>query len=133
MTAWLLTNQIPNSEAIVKHPHVFSQKLFVKNWNNQKLCVNNNKFILTYYNTVAARICCVIFNIHLNWIRMDEHDFEGTLVLEKLAEINKVDDFFDAVDADDFQKAKSLMKRAGVDAQTMALVLKKMGVADGQH
>lgn len=64
---------------------------------------------------------------------MDESDFEGTLVLEKLAEINKVDDFFAAIDSDDFSKAQLLMKRANVDAKTIATVLKKMGDADGEH
>ncbi len=60
---------------------------------------------------------------------MDESEFEGTLVLEKLAEIGKVDAFFAAVDSDDFAKAQSLMKRANLDAETIAMVLKKM--ADG--
>lgn len=64
---------------------------------------------------------------------MNEDDFEGTLVLEKLAEIGKVDDFFEAIDSDDFDKASSLMKRAKVDAETIAIVLKKMGDADGEH
>ena len=64
---------------------------------------------------------------------MDEQDFEGTLVLEKLARIGKVDDFFEAVDSDDFQKAAALMRRANVDAETIAIVLKKMRAADGQH
>lgn len=64
---------------------------------------------------------------------MDENDFEGTLVLEKLAEIGKVDAFFQAVDSDDFDKAKTLMKKAGVDLQTIAIVLKKMLQADGDH
>jgi len=57
---------------------------------------------------------------------MDENDFEGTLVLEKLAEIGKLDDFFEAVDSDDFEKAKVLMKRANVDHETISIVLKKM-------
>jgi hypothetical protein len=61
---------------------------------------------------------------------MDERDFEGTLVLEKLAEINKVDDFFEAIDSDDFDKAKSLMKRAKIDSETIAIVLKKMSESD---
>ena len=61
---------------------------------------------------------------------MDEEDFEGTLVLEKLAEINKVDEFFEAVDSDDFSKARSLMKRANVDSEAIALVLQKMEDAD---
>jgi hypothetical protein len=62
--------------------------------------------------------------------KMDESSFEGTLVLEKLAEINKVDDFFEAIDSDDFAKAKSLMRRANVDPETIVLVLKKMNEAD---
>lgn len=64
---------------------------------------------------------------------MDEAEFEGTLVLEKLAEIDKVEAFFDAVDSDDFGRAKSLMKRAGLDAETIAMVLRKMNEADGEH
>lgn len=64
---------------------------------------------------------------------MDEQDFEGTLVLEKLAEIGEVDAFFEAVDGDDFATAKTLMKRAKLDDETIAMVLKKMNDADGQH
>ncbi|HUP57434.1 MAG TPA: hypothetical protein VM598_08280 [Bdellovibrionota bacterium] len=64
---------------------------------------------------------------------MDDTDFEGTLVLEKLAEIDQVDAFFEAIDSDDFQGAAGLMKRAGVDAATIAIVLKKMRDADGEH
>lgn len=64
---------------------------------------------------------------------MEEREFEGTLVLEKLAEINKVEEFFEAIDADDFNRAKTLMKRAHVDAETIAVVLKKMQQADGEH
>lgn len=61
---------------------------------------------------------------------MEEKDFEGTLVLEKLAEIGKVDAFFEAIDSDDFDRAKSLMKRANIDTETIAIVLKKMIDAD---
>ena len=64
---------------------------------------------------------------------MDEKDFEGTLVLEQLAAIDKVDEFFEAIDADDVQRAVSLMRRAKVDASTIAIVVKKMEAADGQH
>lgn len=64
---------------------------------------------------------------------MDESDFEGTVVLEKLAEINKLEAFFEAIDSDDFGKAQSLMRRANIDSQTIAMVLKKMGDADGEH
>jgi hypothetical protein len=64
---------------------------------------------------------------------MDERDFEGTLVLERLAEIGQVEDFFDAVDADDAQRAASLMKKAKIDASTIAIVLRKMEDGDGEH
>lgn len=64
---------------------------------------------------------------------MDENIFEGTLVLEKLAEIGKVDEFYEAVDADDFGKAKNLMKQAKLDSKTINDVLKKMNDADGSH
>lgn len=64
---------------------------------------------------------------------MNEKDFEGTLVLEKLVSIGKVDDFFDAVDSDDFKRAASLMKRANVDSETIEMVLKKMKDATDEH
>lgn len=62
---------------------------------------------------------------------MNESDFEGTLVLEKLAEIGKVDEFFEAIDSDNFGKAQSLMRRANIDLKTIALVLKQAGDGDG--
>jgi hypothetical protein len=64
---------------------------------------------------------------------MDEGDFEGTLVLEQLAAIGKVDDFFEAIDSDDVRRAMDLMKQADVDAATIAVVVKKMEESDGQH
>lgn len=64
---------------------------------------------------------------------MDANDFEGTLVLEQLGAIGRVEDFFDAIDADDVPRAKSLMKKAGVDRPTIAMVVKKMEAADGEH
>jgi iron uptake system EfeUOB component EfeO/EfeM len=57
---------------------------------------------------------------------VDETAFEGSLVLEKLASIGKVDEFLEAVDSDDFGKAKSLMKQAQVDAETIEWVLGEM-------
>jgi DsbC/DsbD-like thiol-disulfide interchange protein len=64
---------------------------------------------------------------------MDETDFEGTVVLEQLAAIGKVDEFFDAVDSDDIQRATSLMRRAKLDASTIATVIKKMEDGDSEH
>jgi hypothetical protein len=64
---------------------------------------------------------------------MDEADFEGTLVLEQLAAVGKVEEFFDAIDEDDVARATALMKRASVDAPTIAMVVKKMQAGDGEH
>jgi hypothetical protein len=64
---------------------------------------------------------------------MDETDFEGTLVLEQLAEVGLVEDFFDAVDSDDAERAVSLMKKARINASTIAAVLRKMEAGDGEH
>ncbi len=64
---------------------------------------------------------------------MEESDFEGTLVLEQLAAIGKVDDFFEAIDADDTQRAAALMRRADVDAATIATVIRKMEEGDAEH
>jgi hypothetical protein len=62
---------------------------------------------------------------------MDESDFEGTVVLERLASIGKVEEFFEAIDSDNAQRAAALMKRAQIDAPTIAMVLKKMRESDG--
>jgi hypothetical protein len=64
---------------------------------------------------------------------MDDNDFEGTLVLEQLAAIDKVDDFFDAIDSDDVPRAVALMKAANVEAPTIAIVVRKMEASDGEH
>lgn len=53
---------------------------------------------------------------------MDEKDFEGTLVLEKLAEIGKLDSFFEAIDSDDFDKPKP-MKKGVPNIQWMLLIV----------
>jgi hypothetical protein len=64
---------------------------------------------------------------------MDETEFEGTLVLEQLAAIGKVDEFFEAVDSDDVERAIALMKRAGIDASTIATVVSKIEEGDAEH
>jgi len=64
---------------------------------------------------------------------MDESDFEGTLVLEQLAAIGKVEEFFDAIDSDDVERAIRLMKKAGIDSQTIAIVRRKILESDGEH
>lgn len=66
-------------------------------------------------------------------MNMDDADFEGSLVLEQLAAIDRVDEFFEAIDADDVARATALMKRANIDAATIATVVRKMAESDGQH
>ena len=64
---------------------------------------------------------------------MDERDFEGTLVLEQLARIDKVDEFMDAVDSDDIDRAAALMRDAGIEEATISIVLRKMSNPDDEH
>ncbi|HUJ62499.1 MAG TPA: hypothetical protein VLX92_28555 [Kofleriaceae bacterium] len=64
---------------------------------------------------------------------MDESDFDGTVVLERLASIGRIDDFFDAIDADDVPRAVALMREAAIDPATIAIVVRKMEQADGEH
>jgi hypothetical protein len=64
---------------------------------------------------------------------VDETDFEGTIVLEQLAAIGKVEDFFDAIDSDDVQRATALMKRANLDPSTIATVIRKIEEGDSEH
>lgn len=61
---------------------------------------------------------------------MNESDFEGTLVLEKLVELGKLEAFMEAIDADDFVKAKRLMRLAGIGQVTINRVLQMMEEAD---
>ena len=63
---------------------------------------------------------------------MDESDFEGTLVLEQVAGIGRLEDFFEAIDVDDFAEVVSIMKAAKLDAPTIAMVAKKMNEG-GEH
>jgi hypothetical protein len=64
---------------------------------------------------------------------MDDTDFEGTLVLEQLAAIGKVDEFFEAIDSDDVPRARTLMKQARIDSATIATVVRKMEEGDAEH
>jgi hypothetical protein len=63
----------------------------------------------------------------------DESAFEGTLVLEQLARINKVDEFLEAVDAENLKRAAALMRSAQIDDQTIAIVLRKIADGDDEH
>ena len=64
---------------------------------------------------------------------MNEGTFERSLVLEKLARIDKVEEFLAAVDSDDLKSAAALMKSAGIDRETIAVTLTKMADPDDEH
>lgn len=57
---------------------------------------------------------------------MDMESFEGSIVLEMLAEHGLIEDFFEAIDSDNFSKAISLMREAQVDEQTIGITVRKM-------
>ena len=64
---------------------------------------------------------------------MKEEDFEGSIVLEALAERELLDKFWEAVDKDDFRAAKQLMKAARIDSETIEMVLTKMANPSSGH
>lgn len=64
---------------------------------------------------------------------MKEEDFEGSLVLERLAAMNLVDEFFDAVDSDDMTEILSLLRQAGIDEDTIEEVMDQIESSTGKH
>lgn len=64
---------------------------------------------------------------------MNANDLDGTDVLERLAAIGRVEEFFDAIDADDVPRAIALMKRAQLDAITIRNVARKIAEGDSEH
>lgn len=64
---------------------------------------------------------------------MEENTFEGSIILELLAEQGLVDDFFEAIDSDDIGRAIRLMRKAQVDEETIEIAVKKMRESDGSH
>lgn len=64
---------------------------------------------------------------------MKEDTFEGSIILELLAEHGLVDDFFEAIDSDDIGKAIRLMRKAQVDEDTIEITVRKMRESDGSH
>lgn len=64
---------------------------------------------------------------------MEEVEFEGSSVLEQLAQAGNLDRFLEAVDADDFQLAASIMRQSRIDQDVIQHVLNKMREADLEH
>jgi len=63
---------------------------------------------------------------------MDDHDFDGTDVLERLAAIGRLEEFAEAVDAGDFDAARTLLRAAGLNARVVAEVLARMADPDNE-
>jgi hypothetical protein len=57
---------------------------------------------------------------------MSEDVFEGSLVLEMLAELGLVDDFYEAIDSDNIARVVSLMRTAKVDEETIEAVVREI-------
>ncbi len=57
---------------------------------------------------------------------MNKNEYDGTIVLERLSEIEMLDEFYEAIDRDDFSKAKKIMKQAGLKFETIEMVLNEM-------
>ena len=57
---------------------------------------------------------------------MSADNFEGSILLEKLAEIGLVDQFFEAVDSDDFSTITNLLREADIDEESIQIVIKKI-------
>ena len=57
---------------------------------------------------------------------MDESDFEGSHILERLASLNLVDEFFQAIDSDNLDEVESMMEHAGFNEETIQSVLRQI-------
>jgi len=57
---------------------------------------------------------------------VNESDFEGSIVLEKLARIDSVDAFVSAVDSEDYEKVVELMETANIDHSEFVKVADKV-------
>lgn len=53
-------------------------------------------------------------------------EFEGSELLEKLAEHDLVDDFLEAVDSDDFGKIVKILRQADVNEEMIKLLLEEL-------
>lgn len=58
---------------------------------------------------------------------MRDIEFEGSEILEQLAEIDLLDSFMDAIDSDNLGLAVTLMRRAGLNQEAINHVLDEIG------
>lgn len=57
---------------------------------------------------------------------MKDIENEGSLILEKLAEANLVEEFYSAVDSDDFSKIEDLLSRVGIENSKIQSVIQSI-------
>jgi hypothetical protein len=63
---------------------------------------------------------------------MNETDFEGSRVLEMLAEVDLLDEFYEAIDDDNISKAVMLMRKAQIDEETIDMTIEKIQESSGR-
>jgi hypothetical protein len=64
---------------------------------------------------------------------MDECNFEGTIVLEGLARAGKLEEFMDAVDSGNLERVEAILIEAGIDEETIEIVLQKVADPYDDH
>lgn len=63
---------------------------------------------------------------------MSEDNFEGSLILEMLAEHGLIDEFYEAVDSDNIPRAIFLMRNAQIKEDEIEIVVRKMQESVGR-
>lgn len=62
---------------------------------------------------------------------MESSNFDGTLALEKLAELGLLDQFYEAIDSDRLEEVNKLLKSAGLEADSIKSILRQ--IIDDHH
>lgn len=60
----------------------------------------------------------------------DNDDFDGSLILEKLAEAGRLDDFYESIDEDDFKRARKILRETGFPIEMIHRVIQEIQDAD---
>ncbi len=57
---------------------------------------------------------------------MNKDEYEGSSVLEILAQEGLIDDFYEAVDSDNIEKAISVMRKAQIEEDVIELTIRQI-------
>jgi hypothetical protein len=64
---------------------------------------------------------------------MSEDTFEGSLILEMLAEYGLVNEFYEAIDSDNIPGAMAFMRRVLIDEETIETAVSKVNESDDKQ